>query len=423
MSNSSICELEPGAIEPGITFTQLLNFVNEERHVQGWIIAGACAALATTLSIILIIRHLINYNSKDEQRHIVRILLMVPIYSIISWISFRYYYHSTYYNLIRDVYEAFVIYSFFELVLLYLGDDFDSQKLYLKNKEKRKFIIPLCCMSYQPSSSTFLTNLKIGVMQYVIIKPLASLAAAITESVNKYCPESMSPMYAHLWLTVTVALAVSLAMFVLLTLYFTVEEDIKERNPLGKFLSIKFVIFLTFWQQILFGVLTHYNVLKQTDYWTAANISGGLQDFLVCIEMLLAAIAHYWTFGTREYRKEGPNRFTNPLFALFHAFNPWDIFYNIFLIVESLFHSCAPHKKSRAVHSSDVEMAHASQQQPLTMQQQQPTTTTKGMATENGNGVYRNGTPSSPTTSSRSRGSPPVVRREEAGPPTPTKDR
>ena len=70
---------------------------------------------------------------------------------------------------------------------------------------------------------------------------MASLISAITEALNVYCPESESPLYAHVYLSAIVAAAVSLAMWVLITLYFTVEESIKDRHPLGK---VRIVFFL-----------------------------------------------------------------------------------------------------------------------------------------------------------------------------------
>jgi hypothetical protein len=50
--------------------------------------AGSTTSLALLLTII--------------QKHIVRILLMVPIYAADSWISFRLYLYATYIDVLRD---------------------------------------------------------------------------------------------------------------------------------------------------------------------------------------------------------------------------------------------------------------------------------------------------------------------------------
>lgn len=46
---------------------------------------------------------------------------MIPIYSIASLLSYIFYNHALYFQLARDCYEAFVISSFFNLLLAYLS--------------------------------------------------------------------------------------------------------------------------------------------------------------------------------------------------------------------------------------------------------------------------------------------------------------
>ena len=47
--------------------------------------------------------------------------------------------------------------------------------------------------------------------------------------------------------------AVTIAMYCLIQFYVQVKDDIKEHSPFLKILSIKLVIFLSFWQSV--GVL------------------------------------------------------------------------------------------------------------------------------------------------------------------------
>lgn len=46
---------------------------------------------------------------------------MVPIYSVTSFLSYFFYNEALYFQLVRDCYEAFVISSFFHLLLSYLS--------------------------------------------------------------------------------------------------------------------------------------------------------------------------------------------------------------------------------------------------------------------------------------------------------------
>lgn len=46
---------------------------------------------------------------------------MVPLYAVISYISLMISSASTYLNLIRDAYESYAIYAFFQLMIALMG--------------------------------------------------------------------------------------------------------------------------------------------------------------------------------------------------------------------------------------------------------------------------------------------------------------
>ena len=90
------------------------------------------------------------------------------------------------------------------------------------------------------------------------------------------------------------------ALYVLVKLYFAVETDLKRPinwRPVGKFLCIKGVIFFTWWQGVGIGVLKSYHVIDDKGSWAAEDVADGLQDYLICIEMLGFAIAHMYTYS------------------------------------------------------------------------------------------------------------------------------
>ena len=81
---------------------------------------------------------------------IIRILLMVPIYSVVSFLSFYYYRHSIYFQVLRDCYEAIAIASFFTLLCHYVAPDLHSQKDYFRTLKPKPWLLPLnwfarCC--------------------------------------------------------------------------------------------------------------------------------------------------------------------------------------------------------------------------------------------------------------------------------------
>ena len=67
------------------------------------------------------------YSNPAEQRWIVRILFIVPVYAFESWLSLLFFSHDNYYvyfNAVRDCYEGFVIYNFLRFVLFFLPFSF-----------------------------------------------------------------------------------------------------------------------------------------------------------------------------------------------------------------------------------------------------------------------------------------------------------
>lgn len=75
---------------------------------------------------------------------------MVPIYAFVSFLSYFYYKHAIYFEVIRDCYEAFAIASFFALLCHYIAPDLRSQKDFFRGLQPRKWVLPIswfraCC--------------------------------------------------------------------------------------------------------------------------------------------------------------------------------------------------------------------------------------------------------------------------------------
>lgn len=62
--------------------------------------------------------------------------------------------------------------------------------------------------------------------------------------------------------------------------------------PVPKFLCVKAVLFITFWQSVVIAGLAHVDWIHDIGKFTAENVSRGLQDLLICVEMFAAALAH-----------------------------------------------------------------------------------------------------------------------------------
>lgn len=71
---------------------------------------------------------------------------MIPIYAIISFVSFYDYWHAIYWQVLRDCYEAFAIASFFTLLCHYIEPTLHDQKDYFRKLKPRNWVLPISWM-------------------------------------------------------------------------------------------------------------------------------------------------------------------------------------------------------------------------------------------------------------------------------------
>jgi hypothetical protein len=80
--------------------------------MEGHVVAGVCAYAGMALALLQIIQHLRHYSEPVFQRYIVRIIFMVPMYSICSFPSLIHPNQAIYWNTVRDWYaqcSAFLV--------------------------------------------------------------------------------------------------------------------------------------------------------------------------------------------------------------------------------------------------------------------------------------------------------------------------
>lgn len=88
--------------------------------VEAWFIGGIFVLATLPVSMLGIIQHALNYSKPHLQKYIIRILFMVPIYALNSWIVLKFPQTAIYLDTIRECYEAFVIYNFMMYLITFL---------------------------------------------------------------------------------------------------------------------------------------------------------------------------------------------------------------------------------------------------------------------------------------------------------------
>ncbi|KAG8995740.1 hypothetical protein FRB90_000095 [Tulasnella sp. 427] len=112
-----------------------------------------------------------------------------------------------------------------------------------------------------------------------------------------------------------------------------IADLLKPHAPILKFLSVKAVVFLTFWQGTFLAVLATFKVVKDTPYMTAEEINIGFGALLETFEMVIFAFLHIKAFTYLPYRPKPEDRATYKptprLRSLGHVLDFRDIFRQI----------------------------------------------------------------------------------------------
>ncbi|KNZ55404.1 uncharacterized protein VP01_2692g2 [Puccinia sorghi] len=370
------------------------NSINWDAHRIGWVIAGSMTILTIIISTYTVCQHTRHYHRPAEQRQIIRIILMPPVYAVISFFSYRFFRAFTYYHLVetvsetrlrtkketrptcspigfvvyhqtnKQVYEAFAISAFLFLLVQYIGNAPASQRTILANAPKRSVPFPFCFWRYRPSKPYFLHAIKWLVLQYCIFRPLITIVGIICEANNVLCATEYSIYFAQVYLEAIDFVVFSLALYGLVRLlaprhmvFYTVTKvHLKGQSPLAKFLTIKGIVFFTFYQGFVFSILEKHGIIKGSLYWvssffsrrscdshpdvwldcnqsischpiqTPTNVSEGLQALCTTIEMVVFSIIMIFSFSAKSYKAMKPGQTSPGWKSFFHSQNYSQLF-------------------------------------------------------------------------------------------------
>ncbi|KAL4427830.1 hypothetical protein ABPG75_001919 [Micractinium tetrahymenae] len=341
-------------------------------HYQAWFIAGIFVILAVSASIYEVAMHLEYYNRPKLQLRVVRILWMVPIYAVDSWLSLRFKEARFYIDPVRECYEAFVIYQFFMYLVAYLEDEYGDISAYFMVKEQVPHLWPVSkVIAPWPMGERFFWETKRGVLSYVIARPLMTAVSVVSNIAGRAgrgkgrwwgwscgwgavrwwglllrsaqsrgarraarVPQGWSSAVRRVRLLPTlprcgdpprpagvygegefrrdraypyVALVNNCtqmwALYCLVLLYQATHDELRPIRPLSKFVVIKLVVFVTYWQSVFIAICARLGLIRPAEWSTydTDDVAAGLQNFLICIEMFLAAVAHAHAFPPRDY--------------------------------------------------------------------------------------------------------------------------
>lgn len=297
----------------------LLPNLGEQKAVEfSWPIFSASifVFVALVLSMYLIFEHLASYNQPEEQKFLIGLILMVPVYALESFLSLLDSNAAFNCEAIRDCYEAFALYCFERYLIACLGGEertiefMESQTVITASTPLLEDAYTYGVVEHPFPLNWFLKDwilgpkfyhaVKIGIVQYMILKMICALLAMILESFGVYGEGKFEWKYGYPYLAVVLNFSQTWALYCLVQFYAVTKEKLEPIRPLAKFLTFKSIVFLTWWQGVAIAFLFSMGAFKGS---LAQELKTRIQDYIICIEMGVAAVVHLYVFPAVPYKR------------------------------------------------------------------------------------------------------------------------
>ncbi|PNS16826.1 Transmembrane protein 184 [Sphaceloma murrayae] len=292
------------------------------------ILAGVSALIAIFVTFLSIWLQSKNYRKPLLQRYVIRILVLVPIFAASSWASLTSIRVAFWIDPFRDVYEAFVLYAFFQLLINFLGGE-RSLIIMMHGRAPVSHIWPMhhCLPKVDISDPHTFLAVKRGILQYTWIKPFLAISTIIMKATGTYQEGYIGISSGYLWSGVIYNLSITISLYALALFWVCMSRDLQPFRPMPKFLCIKGIIFASYWQGFFLSILVWLGAVPDLNKeYTADNLAAAIQDALICFEMPLFAFWHWYAFSWHDYADKTISDARMPVkYALRDAFGARDL--------------------------------------------------------------------------------------------------
>ncbi|KAI9198987.1 hypothetical protein LWI28_025425 [Acer negundo] len=233
--------------------------------------SGLCVLLTMHFTVQLLSQHLFYWKNPKEQKAIIVIILMAPIYAIVSFVGFLDIKGSkpffTFLESIKECYEALVIAKFIALMYSYLNISI-SKNIVPDEIKGREIHHSFPMTLFQPHTVKLdhrtLKQLKHWTWQFVVIRPICSILMIMLQVL-----------------------------------------ELEPHNPLAKFMCIKGIVFFCFWQGVVLEILVAVGIIKSHHFWLdVEHIEEAIQNILVCMEMVVFSVLQQYAYHVAPYSGE-----------------------------------------------------------------------------------------------------------------------
>ena len=78
---------------------------------------------------------------------------------------------------------------------------------------------------------------------------------------------------------------------------------------------MKLIIFASYWQGFALAILLYFNVIPQVGHYTPDNLARAIQDLIICFEMPMFALAHWYAFSYKDFQSPPGSASRMPVWA------------------------------------------------------------------------------------------------------------
>ncbi|KAJ5646963.1 hypothetical protein N7490_003335 [Penicillium lividum] len=262
------------------------------------IVSGVCTFITCVLIFSLMAEHASHCSVPNEQIKIMRIVHMLPAFSVLSYLAIVFPNSYVYLEGWTEVFQAVALYAFHMLLIDFVAPtERKRDEFFGKLKVKKIFRRH----QYRDGIS-WLKLSYYSTLQYPIVIFWVAIAQSVAAAFDRYCLDSNKPAFAHLWLQIIQEVSVTIAINAVIRFYANTKDYMQEHKPLMKLLSFKLMVGLIFIEQVAFMILESSKIFKETSKLSYADVHMGIPTMVICVQMVPFAFFMRYAFSTKVYR-------------------------------------------------------------------------------------------------------------------------
>ncbi|KAF3670690.1 putative pre-mRNA-processing factor 17-like isoform X1 [Capsicum annuum] len=280
-----------------------MDFANMDRAQLTMVGSGFSALLSMHFTIQLLSQHLFYWKNPKEQKAIIMIIIMAPLYAIDSFVGLLDIRGSKaffmFLDSVKECYEAVAIAKFLALMYSYLNISI-SKNIVPDEIKGREIHHSFPMTLFQPRTAHLdhrtLKLLKHWTWQFVIIRPACSILMITLQILGLY------PNWLSWTFTIILNISFSVAMYSLVVFYHVFSKELQPHKPLSKFICIKGIVFFSFWQGLVVKILVAMGVIKSHHFWLdVEHLQEAIQNVLICVEMVFFSVMQQYAYHVAPY--------------------------------------------------------------------------------------------------------------------------